>query len=433
MNREKITRIFSIALIAICLFSLGWNVVSNGRVFDATLYDDYLDTGNDFFNSVAYVRGRVPYTQFNTIYPPLANAFYLMITHAVPTEFSDQWGTSFGGVGAMRMTSLDLRLYQDTAFPFILSTAIFVVLLYQLCMHGLRGSAKTKWLFSTAMLLSIGVLQALERGNIIVLATCLVLFFIQFKDSPSKVVSELALISLGAAAGFKLYPAIFGLVLLLDRQYRKAIRAVIYGLILFFVPFFLFEGFSAIKLYFQQLILFNDLSAAFSHIGLSLAQMADTVLRVLNLDQTSPVLYATALQAMGRLTFVLMVAAIALCFVTKYRWKVLTLLSLITLLFPSRTAMYGLCMMIVAAVSFFNEAAEHSRFKWIYTALFFLLFAFFPYSLQLIARTQVVQVVVQSALFLLFVLVMLDILLEAFARGKGMRAQAIDGALAQPQ
>ena len=41
------------------------------------------------------------------------------------------------------------------------------------------------------------------------------------------------------AAGLKLYPAIFGLLLLFDKKYKEAIRLVVYGILAVVIPFIL--------------------------------------------------------------------------------------------------------------------------------------------------------------------------------------------------
>ena len=422
MKQEKIIQVFSVLLICACVLTIGWSVFDNGRALEAVLFDDPSDTGMDFFNSIAYTRGRVPYTEFKTLYPPLANLFYFLVMRTVPTTISGQWSTSFITVYEMRTTVLDLRLVQNALFLFIVSTALCGTALFQLCCHGIHCSQKSKMLFSVAMLSSLGVLQALERGNIILWVVCLVLFFLQWKDSPSKLMRELALVSLGIAAGLKLYPAIFGLVLLFDRQYAKALRAVLYGLILFFAPFFFFEGLPAMKMFFQMLFDFNDLSTeGFSRIGLSLSQMVDTFFWVRDLDTASPTLFLRMQETTRTVTLLWSFVALVLCFFTQHRWKILLIVSLLTILFPARSAMYGLCMMIVPALAFFSEDVEHTRFKWLYISLFFLVLAFFPYSIRLLNETQVLQIVVQGALLVLFSLVQVDILSEVYLRKRKNR------------
>ncbi len=416
MSRERIIRLFSVLLIALFIGSIVWNIVQNGSVLDAILYDDQLDTGMDFFNSMAYTRGRVPYTQYGTVYPPLANVLFLTLMHAVPTEVSDRWGSTYDELISMRGTGLDMRLYQGALFPFLLFIAFSAAVLFALAYRGIRGEPPAKALFAFAMITSLGVLYAVERGNISLTTLCLVLFYIQFQDSPSRVVSELALLSLAAATGLKLYPVVFGVTLLLSRQYGKALRAILYGLVLFLAPFFLFEGFASIKQFFQLLLAFNDPGEAVSPIGVSLMQIAETALKLFHFNETSPAGYAAVLAAVGKLTYLILAVAVALCFVTRYRWKALLLLALTTILIPNRSGIYVTCYLIVPVIAFLNAQPEPSRLRYAYMALFVPLLAFFPYVTTRIGGYQAVQLVVECALAALLVLVMADVLHEAAKR-----------------
>lgn len=79
-----------------------------------------------------------------------------------------------------------------------------------------------------------------------------------YRNSENRILRELALIALAVAFGLKLYPAFFGMLLLYDKQYFRAIRTAIYGLLLFFLPFLAFhEGFSGISLFFETLFSWN--------------------------------------------------------------------------------------------------------------------------------------------------------------------------------
>ena len=47
-----------------------------------------------FFHSIEYMRGRMPYGQFDTLYPPLANLFFYVLYLLVPKTQSDTWTES---------------------------------------------------------------------------------------------------------------------------------------------------------------------------------------------------------------------------------------------------------------------------------------------------------------------------------------------------
>jgi len=86
-------------------------------------------------------------------------------------------------------------------------------------------------------------------GNSAMLVLAMLLFFLALKDSDSKVQREIALILLAACAGFKIYPAVFGLLYLKEKRFKEAIRLTLYGIILFCVPFVFFGGLDGVKLW----------------------------------------------------------------------------------------------------------------------------------------------------------------------------------------
>ena len=97
---------------------------------------------------------------------------------------------------------------------------------------------------SLLLFLSYPFLLGFERCNSIILSFILVLVFLAFYQSENKTYREIALISLAVSANIKLYPALFGLLLIGASNKKVVIRTIIYGIVLFFVPFvFLKNGF----------------------------------------------------------------------------------------------------------------------------------------------------------------------------------------------
>lgn len=215
--------------------------ISHGTVFPKLFCGDTFDTGMDFFHSIEYTRGRSPYELFNTLYPPLANLFFYLLYRLVPFDQSSLWANTFDDSIAARGTSIDLRVWQPTLMlfiGFIVITAIALVLLVQ----SILGHSAKSGMIGLFMVFSYGTLYSFERGNIVIVAALCSMFFVAYKDSSNAFFKELALIALGAGAGLKVYPAVFGLLLLYEKEYYKAARAILYGLILFIAPVFVFHG-----------------------------------------------------------------------------------------------------------------------------------------------------------------------------------------------
>ncbi len=78
---------------------------------------------------------------------------------------------------------------------------------------------------------------AIERGNLVLYAMLFLMLGLALGGANSRFLQEVALVLIALAASFKLYPAIFGLLWIVDKKYKEAIRLIIYGLTTFFVPF----------------------------------------------------------------------------------------------------------------------------------------------------------------------------------------------------
>ena len=89
--------------------------------------------------------------------------------------------------------------------------------------------------FTAAVFLSGLMLFALERGNSILLAVVFLLVFLWGYQAENKIFQYLSFCALGAAAGIKISPALFGLILLSERRYKDAKISHRYGFILIVV------------------------------------------------------------------------------------------------------------------------------------------------------------------------------------------------------
>jgi len=235
-----------------CIYVLLFFDLGELRSFFWYYHDNIDDTGMDFYNSMIYVRGRTPYTKFDTLYPPLANLFYWLLYKTVPKSYSSGWPDTFMGALRNRRTKTDLRVVQSTTVLFLVFIVVCVFLIYLLAMYYEPGK-KRATILAFDLLTAFGTLYAFERGNIILLAVLLTTFFIFGRKSENKIVRELSYIALALAAGLKLYPAVFGILLIRDKNIKGAVRTVIYGILAFFLPFVFFEGVEGIKIFFSIL------------------------------------------------------------------------------------------------------------------------------------------------------------------------------------
>ena len=215
--------------------------ISHGDLFPKIFHKDVYDAGMDFFHSIEYTRGRSPYELFGTLYPPLANLFFYFLYRFVPFVQSSQWANTFAEGVAARRTPIDLRVWQSTLMLFMAFIALTAIALVFLVQNILGCSARSE-MVGLFMVLSYGTVYAYERGNIVIIAVLCSMFFVAYKDSSNPFFKELALIALAIGSGLKIYPAVFGILLIYEKEYYKAARAVLYGLIAFIAPLFVFHG-----------------------------------------------------------------------------------------------------------------------------------------------------------------------------------------------
>ena len=309
----------------ICLIILGIEIIiSHGESLKSFFFysnSDYIsygstnmDTGMDFFNSIVCTYKDVPYTKYSTLYPPLANLFFSVLCKCVPEDQASNW-LNYDIYYETRWTSDDLRVRQITFLMYIFFVIITVILFLYLIEKILKKSGNHEKIVAVSLLFGYGNLYAIERGNIIIIVVPLVLLFWFFKDSKNKIIRELALISLAIASGLKLYPAVFGLVLLVDKQYYKAIRVVIYGLCSFFIPFYAFEGTEAIPLFFNILLNFSGTRSYTGYGFLNIYNIISKILTAYNIDIS---FLFESIKWGGYLSCIIL---LAVSFFTEKRWK----------------------------------------------------------------------------------------------------------------
>ncbi len=107
-------------------------------------------------------------------------------------------------------------------------TGLTLVSLAAIISRQVEGSEKRKNLFTFLLIFNWPVIYAIERGNILLFVYVLMLGFVFFHDSEDKVISEISCICLALAASIKMYPAVFGILLIFAKKYKQAIRTVIY-------------------------------------------------------------------------------------------------------------------------------------------------------------------------------------------------------------
>ncbi|MBQ9361161.1 MAG: DUF2029 domain-containing protein [Lachnospiraceae bacterium] len=235
------TAVFLIMLIATKGDAARWLVMENN--FDYSYTDHFRhiafasDMKNFYFNT------------YDATFPAFAYLLYRVLVLIDPPD--KPWD-----VNGWR----EARDYGFNILAYIMLTVLLVLifkLIIDKCLPE-EGRFRTTVLTSALILSAPFMAGAIERGNISFLTAVMVLAALYLKDRDSAVCREAALILIAMAAGLKLYPAITGFIYVKEKRWREGVRLLIYGLIVFFVPFAFVGGLPALIRYLQVLFFFEN-------------------------------------------------------------------------------------------------------------------------------------------------------------------------------
>ena len=345
-----------LSFIAFFITCLIWPGEQYGAIFFRR--PDAVDTYMDFYNSV-YDAMMGPY-EHRVIYPPLCNLIFKL--------FGLTFSGAFGGDWVFR-GGFTIRELQEAQMSLMFYMGIFLLLFLWgteklLCER--TSIKKTVILAST--LCSAPMLYALERGNIVIYSFAfLMIYFVCYEDK-RLYVRETGYIFLALSAAIKLYPALFGLMLIRDKRYKDAARTVLYGAAFTLLPFAFFGGFGSIKMMIDSL---GDFKQAENY-GISFSNGVSFII----FGTTG---YHMALSICG----IVAAAALIICFFlvgqkTQDRWKCVMLLTLSMYGLMENCSKYNAIFIIIPWIMFFRNAERLRIIDYVYALMFLLMLAPVP-------------------------------------------------------
>ena len=344
----------------ICIFLLSLFVFGfenwKGFLFLGFDKDDFF---MDFFNPISYAASfDLSYIYWHSIYPPLPSALGTFFAGFFPQELLNHF-RAFG----LRSTGTGIAMLVTF---FVISITGLLALLYRIK----EGDVKVKTLFCTFILISFPLLYWFERANNIIFALIFSLFFVAFYNSPKKIIKHLSLFLLAIAINIKIYPFVFGILLLRNKKFKDILYLGLYTIILFFLPFIFVGHIDSLSVYIQNLIKHSNwFMALCCGFGTSLENIFITLFAALTTVLPSENLLKTF---SGITLFAGFYGVFASYFVKDF-WKVCALLSLLIILIPQTSGDYCLLFMLIPLVFFLN-LKEYTFKDLIYLVLFTLIF-----------------------------------------------------------
>lgn len=330
----------------------------------------YTDMYMDFFNSIRDAGAEDVYTARNNIYPPLSLLIFKIFGFLISDELVD----------LPNRQRVLLQFDQRCMMVYIIFACIIILSMSTIIntyVNRLKWKNKMKedilnTVVSFVLIISYPVMYCLERGNIIILSMIFTMFFIFFKDVDNKVIRELSYISLAIAAGIKLYPAIFGLLLLFEKKYKDAARLIIYGIIAVFVPFIFFinkpetlsigidNNLTLAMISKYNYLAANSGSSALSNIIENLINFATNKKNRLNFSSVSIQNFVFIFDPLNtKLASIAMyiteVLALIGLYFSKKKWQRIFLIAYVMLNIPSASSSYALTFIIIPFIMFLYD------------------------------------------------------------------------------
>ena len=309
------------------------------ELFFASCKDFLADT----LNVVGYSAERDPY--YNTIYmgpaekayPPLVYMFFYFLSRLV--NMSQYYENGYF-----------LNMYYEPQFLIILIILLVLqmVIVYEWMRTSKSGSEFTKVACAFCLLLSAPMLFSLERANTIIITMFFVGVFLFHYNSSNRVYKEMALLSLAIAAAIKITPAILGVLLLYNKQWKEAKRTIIYGVLLFFLPFLFFDG--GLENIWKML---ENMQIHFRSYSIT-----EGCTLVANLSYYFDISSKTMVTVIKILTYLICILLLFFILHFKNQWEVLMTITIILVIAPSHSGSYCVLYLFPAIIAFLN-AEKH--------------------------------------------------------------------------
>ena len=320
---QKLT-IYSIAA-SLCFFLL-MNYITRGATTVTILFTDINDNYMDFFNSLLDATYANPYIERHVIYPPLCYVLYGFFGYMIPPDYY-LFGSFYIRSTLEGMFSFGCYLFLSL-FALCFFTNQYAKEL-QVNNHGLIG----------VLMLSAPVLFAVQRGNFIILTGACLIAFLCYKDDQSRVKQHFGFLMLAIAANIKIYPAVFGLLLISEKRWRDCLFCIVYGITLFCLPMLFFGGLSNIP------VLIGNIMGTTGKFSVRLGTRVDLDC-LLSFLSMKGILSGLFNSLQGK-TLIWGTGILLLCYVCMdEEWKKILCLTLICTFMPGFSYMYNLVYMI---------------------------------------------------------------------------------------
>lgn len=359
-QNHNLAKHFSVCvLVGIAVYWL-INLLTRSSNIDAYFVTDHGDTAMDYFNMLSNLNNSDPWYA-NANYPAICFLFWKIMHRFLPVaDFQD---------------GFYLRGNMIAQLGYILFVLVCIVIIWEAIKWCAKGTQGEKILFACALLFSGPMFFLLERGNILLVVLAFSMIFLALYDSPKLFTRIIAYLCLAIAAAIKIYPAVFGLLVLSKKRYKEAGILIALGSTIFIAPFFVFDGLESISKMIEGFSAAADVQLG---IGLGINFCIN------NFIQIVAAFCGRNLTSVPEwVSVVAVIFCLFLFVISKNEWQKLYALVLLCIWFPSFSYTYTLVLLFLPIISFMHrsERWQQGRFRIFYAIAFALMII--PYALPM--------------------------------------------------
>lgn len=219
------------------------------------------------------------------------------------------------------------------------------------------------------------IIHAYLRGNTIIVSTLFVLLFLYLNNCEQRWKRELSYLCLGVSVAIKIFPALLALMLFRKRDYWGIVKAAIYSLLLYFIPFFFIDGgFSNLPYLIGNMFSFSERSDYFYMDNLSFSSYVALLHYALDWTGYSQVVTYVVQGITYTLDAIYLGIAIYACFAFKDgKRKTPFILMIMGAYFflPGVNFSYSAAILLYPLFTFVKELDAYSKKEKIYYSIFF--------------------------------------------------------------
>lgn len=361
LKKIDLITLFSIIVLGSVLFTIFYNYFVNGT-YILNKYRSFLHL-EDHTIHIFGLLDKNNYPSYSLVFPPFA---YLIYNFFLKSDITINENYNY--------MNASIDTYHIYYFFAIIQIIFYVIFIFEIFK---KESLLKRIGLAFSVVLSYPLYYAtLYKGNNVLTVALLLLVAVYLinRQEKKKYDDLIAMALIGVSFGIKIVPAIFGLEFIRKKEYRNAIILAIIGLLIFFIPFWYFDGLETIIKYFSQLGVQN--SGNFSKTGIFF-YINFIAKKFLNIDFEKKTYLIKIVQ------LVILSTSLFAYFKTDKNWKRYTALCFLCYNFIPRPHIYYVLYYVVGLVFFLYEEndkltnciKEKKYYDIIYCILFSLIFA----------------------------------------------------------